>query len=100
MISRLWFEIFSNFTFWHVFCDVNTRNLFPKIVRKKKSRGCALITGLRLSPLPRWALNVWPQWCWITRTVQFARTFWEYQYFMIKVPLQPEVPGQQFQGQG
>jgi len=42
----------------------------------KKNRGAApaypLLAGLRTSLPPRWVLNVWPQWCWITRTVHFA----------------------------
>jgi len=48
-----------------------------KIVKKKFSRvhiPHPLLTGLRPSPPPRWVLNVWPQWCWITKTVHFACT--------------------------
>jgi len=45
--------------------------------RSKKSQGCTphlLLEGLRPFPPPRWVLNVWLQWCWMTRTVHLAYT--------------------------
>jgi len=71
---KLKFPIFKN----SVFEDqkIVSKN-WPKS-SKKKSRGCAPYPLLGLAELctslpPRWVLYIWPQWCWITRSVHFAR---------------------------
>ena len=74
-VNSQFFEIM----YFQEFCHSRPEHFFQKKSTKnhqKNLRGAPhpLLTGLGPSLLPRQVLNVWPQWCWITRTVHFARS--------------------------